>query len=417
MDHREVIEVAQRLCAPGKGILAADESTGTIGKRLAHVGIANTETMRRDYRELFLTAPNLSASISGAILYHETLGQSASDGIPFVDHLTRRGVLPGVKVDQGLAPLQGDGAQPGETHTLGLADVEAFGATCLAYRQQGARFAKWRAALPVTQDGSCPSPTCRRVNAEELARYARHAQAAGLVPIVEPELLIEGDYSAARAEEAATQVVQETVQALWAQGVVLEGCLLKPQMVIAGLGWTNTHTHMDTGGGGGDRKNADQPQDQDPSREVTRGEEKEIEEEIEEKENEVATRTLRMLRRSVPAAIPGVMFLSGGQSEAEATTNLDALNVVKNQRGGAPWALSFSFGRALQATVLRMWSATGGTPSAAQKAEIQDMVGRVARANGLATVGRWAEAGEEHPAQNTGRLVETFRGRTSSSPS
>ena len=275
----ELIDVANRLAAKGRGILAADESTGTIGKRLEKAGLVNDEETRRRWRELFLTA-RLGDHVSGVILFKETLYQSASDGRPFVECLGAQGILAGIKVDEGLEVIEGT---DGETHTKGLDTLEQ---RCKEYRRQGARFAKWRAALRVTD--TCPSDPVIEANAVELASYAVICQRCGLVPIVEPEILIDGPHDAERFAAVSERVISEVVTELWKQGVLLEGCLLKPQMVVPGTDFPGPRL---------------QPE-------------------------EVAALTLRVMRRAVPPAVPGIMFLSGGMSEVEATTNLNALNVA-----------------------------------------------------------------------------------------
>jgi len=299
-------------------------------------------------------------------MFKEALGQAAGDGRPFVECLGERGILAGVKVDEGLEAMEG--LEP-ETHTRGL---ETLAGRCDEYVSRGAKFAKWRAALRVGAAGggarAMPSDACAARNAEELAEYAAVCQARGLCPIVEPELLIEGDHSARAFAEASQRVIAECTKALWAKGVRLEGALLKPQMMIPGQACAERLAPGD-----------------------------------------VAALTLDVMRRVVPAAVPGIMFLSGGQTEEEATVHLDALNRRARELGpgAAPWALSFSFGRALQAGVLRIWAA-----DRSRRAEAQAMAAAVARANSLAALGRWADAGEAHPGAGGGSLVETFRGFT-----
>jgi len=354
--------IAQALTAPGKGILASDESPSTIGRRLERAGVVNTEDNRRKYRELFYTAPIGEAGISGAILFPEALNQKSDDGTSFVRCLYDRGVIPGVKVDEGLRPLcpTASGAAEGETDTKGL---EGLLERCKGYFDQGARFAKWRAALRVGGDGrSLPSEVALERNAAQLAEYAEICLAAGLVPIVEPEVLIDGGHDAAASEAATTRAIAACVAHLWRRNIALEAVLLKPQMVIAGADWTGP------------------------------------------KYETVADATLRALRRTVPPAIPGVMFLSGGQSEEEATRNLNAINVAAKASGGAPWALSFSFGRALQASVLSLWTEGKGS-----KDQCRELAAKIAHANGQATLGVF---GGPHPSlRSSGEsLQETFRG-------
>ncbi|KAI8464893.1 MAG: fructose-bisphosphate aldolase [Monoraphidium minutum] len=353
----ELEATARALTAPGKGLLASDESPATIGKRLEKAGIGNTPEARRAYRELFYTAPGIGAAFSGVIMHKETLGQRVAGGARFVDVLAAQGVLAGVKVDEGLVPLEG--GEPGETSTRGLETLEA---SCREYAAAGARFAKWRAALKVVE-GSCPSQLAVETNATQLAEYAAICQSAGLVPIVEPELLIDGPHSAEVFAEASERVICACVAALWRRGVALEACLLKPQMVVQG-----TECAASKAG-----------------------------------PKAVAAATLRVMRRAVPPAVAGIMFLSGGQSEEEATLNLDAINKMAQAEGRAPWALSFSFGRGLQASVLKLWS--DAPPSRA--AEARAMAAALARANAAAARGAYAGP---HPSLLGGSLHETFRG-------
>ncbi|PRW44409.1 fructose-1,6-bisphosphate aldolase [Chlorella sorokiniana] len=350
-------ETARHLAAPGKGLLASDESTGTIGKRLEKAGFDNSEETRRAYRQLFYTAPIGEAGISGAIMFKETLYQSADDGTLFVECLKRQGVLPGIKVDEGLVPLEGC---PGETSTRGL---EGLAAACAEYASAGARFAKWRAALKV--GGGCPSEKAIEENAAQLAEYAAICQAQGLVPIVEPELLIDGDHSLAQFADASTRVISRCVAHLWQKNVVLEATLLKPQMCIPGADYTGEKPTSDV----------------------------------------IADETLRVMRRCVPAAVPGIMFLSGGQTEEEATVNLNAINRLAQQQGRAPWSLSFSFGRSLQASVLKLWS----EDREGNQQACRNMAAALARANGQAVLGRYEGP---HPSitSQAGSLREDFRG-------
>lgn len=354
-DLDQLIATARFLASPGKGILASDESPSTLGRRLEKFGIENTEENRRCYRELFYTAP-IGNYISGAILFPEALLQSSSEGKSFVDCLTEQGVLPGVKVDEGLRSLPG--TDPIETDTKGL---DSLVERCRLYRQQGARFAKWRAALRVPT-----SEAALETNSLQLAEYAAICHETGLVPIVEPELLMDGSHDANQFESETIRVISACITALNLCKVRLEAILLKPQMVLSGSEY------------GGQRL--------DPQ--------------------EVAERTLRALRHCVPPAIPGVMFLSGGQSEVEATVNLNALNVLKVTNGDrfAPWSLSFSFGRGLQASVLKLW--------AEDQADIEvcrRKAAALACANGMASLGKFEG---NHPAITaTGAsLKESFRG-------
>lgn len=327
--HDELIATAKAITAPGKGILAADESTGTIGKRLASIGVPNEEQHRRALREMLFTTPGIENHISGVILFEETLYQKASTGTPLVGLLQANNIIPGIKVDKGVVTLPGT---DGETTTTGL---DGLGARCAEYYKAGARFAKWRAVLKI--GNGCPSELAIHENAYGLARYAAICQENGLVPIVEPEILTDGNHTIEQCAEATERVIAACYKALSDHHVLLEGTLLKPNMVTAG---------------------SEQPLAS-----------------IED----VARLTVRALRRTVPPAVPGIMFLSGGQSEEEATSHLDAMN---NQEVERPWALSFSFGRALQASVLKAWSGKPENWEAGQKAFIAR-----AEANGNAAKG------------------------------
>ncbi|KAK9804479.1 hypothetical protein WJX73_007002 [Symbiochloris irregularis] len=366
-DRQEVlVATAKQLTHEGKGLLAADESTGTIGKRLEKSKLENTEEIRRDYRELFLTA-DICRSVSGVILYKETLAQSTAEGTPFVDALLANDILPGIKVDEGLTPLS-EGSQ--ETQTKGLENLEV---NCEQYYGQGARFAKWRAALKIGQ--GMPSAKAIEVNSEQLAEYAAIAQRCGLVPIVEPELLIDGTHDILTTKRAAERTMQSCMAALWRRGVILEAVLLKPQMVVPGSSAPGPP-----------------PSTQD-----------------------IAHHTLDVLYRSVPPAVAGIMFLSGGQSEREATENLNAINqMARHATGGKPcWHLSFSFGRAMQASVLQLWVEDRGRRIADVRARAQAMAARLASANGAAAQGTFTGA---HPSVTSGRLEESFRGWSAQGP-
>ena len=306
MTAQSLVDTAEALVAPGKGILAADESTGTIGKRFAALGIENTEKNRRDYREMLFSAPGASEHISGAILYNETLRQKASGGGTIVDLLASRSIIPGIKVDTGVHPLAG---APGEVVTEGL---DALRDRLAEYFEIGARFAKWRAVLTIGPD--IPSRYCIEVNAHAMARYAALCQEAGLAPIVEPEVLMDGDHAIDRCREATEATLGEVYDQLGRQRVALEGTLLKPNMVISGKD-------------AADRAGSD----------------------------EVAEKTLDCLIRTVPESVPGIVFLSGGQGDAEATENLNALS-IQGREAGAPWEISFSYGRALQSAPLGVWA-------------------------------------------------------------
>ncbi len=317
LEHREaLLETARSMVAPGKGILAADESTGTITKRFASIGVESTAENRRDYRELLFRAQGLERYVSGVILYDETLRQEASDGTPLVTHLEQRGVIPGIKVDKGAKPLAGC---PGETVTEGL---DGLRERLSEYRKLGARFTKWRAVIRIGE--GIPSRTCVETNAHALARYAALSQEAGLVPIVEPEVLMDGDHSIARCLQVTEGVLQEVFHQLAHQRILLEGMVLKPNMVISGKDAANR---------------ADS--------------------------REVAERTVQCFLRTVPAAVPGIAFLSGGQSDEEATENLAAIN-VRAAEVGAPWELTFSYGRGLQAAPLEAW---GGKPEHGERTQ------------------------------------------------
>jgi fructose-bisphosphate aldolase, class I len=296
---------AQAMVAPGKGILAADESTGTITKRFASIDVESTEENRRDYRELLFRANGLSEYISGVILFDETIRQKAADGTPLVRILEGEGVIPGIKVDTGAKPLAG---ARGETVTEGLDKLRERLAD---YRELGARFTKWRAVIHIG-DG-IPTPYAIDVNAHALARYAALSQEAGLVPIVEPEVLMTGDHSIDRCFDVTEATLREVFHQLARQQVALEGMVLKPNMVLSG---------------------SKAPDRAEPE--------------------EVAEKTLRCFARTVPAAVPGIAFLSGGQSDEEATVNLDAINRLAPEVG-APWQLTFSYGRGLQAAPLQAW--------------------------------------------------------------
>jgi len=332
----ELAKVAQALVAPGKGILAADESSGTIAKRFDGIGVTSTEETRRAYRDLLFTA-GAEDWISGVILYDETIRQNGADGTPFPQLLAAKGVIPGIKVDLGAKPLAN---AAGETITEGLDGLrERFA----EYRELGARFAKWRATYSISE--TLPSEYCVWTNAHALARYAALAQEAGLVPIVEPEVLQDGTHTLERSAHVTGHVLAAVFTELRDQRVQLEGMLLKPNMVLSGYSAT-------------DRAGVE----------------------------EVAEATLRTLRRHVPAAVPGIVFLSGGQSDEDATAHLDAMN----RRGPQPWQLSFSYGRALQSAALEAWRGDDGNVAAAQAA-----YAKRARLNGLARAGRYEPALED----------------------
>ncbi len=326
-------EIARSLVAPGKGILAADESSGTIARRFEAIGVESTEESRRAYRDLLFTATGANAAISGVILYDETIGQSSGDGTPFPELLSRQGIVPGIKVDEGAKPLA---LCPGETVTEGLDGLrERFA----GYYELGARFAKWRAVITITAE--LPSETCINTNAHALARYAGLAQEAGLVPIVEPEVLMDGDHTIERSFEVTSRVQRAVFAELAAQRVELEGMLLKPNMVLSGYDCP-TQAGVD----------------------------------------EVAEATLRCLREEVPGAVPGIVFLSGGQSDEASTEHLNAINVAS---GPKPWELSFSYGRALQHAAQLAWRGDAVNTAAAQAAYLHR-----ARMNSAARSGTWS---------------------------
>jgi fructose-bisphosphate aldolase class I len=303
MGQHDLHETAKALVAEGKGILAADESGGTIKKRFDSIGVESTEESRRGYREMLFTTPGAEEYISGVILFDETIRQSSADGTPFPELLERRGIIPGIKVDKGAKPLA---LAEGETITEGL---DGLRERLKEYRELGARFAKWRATYSVSD--TLPSEYCMWTNAHALARYAALCQEAGLVPIVEPEVLMDGDHTIERSFHVTSRVLFAVFTELADQKVQLEGTLLKPNMVLSGYD-------------AAERAGAD----------------------------EVAEETIRCFKRHVPAAVPGIVFLSGGQSDEDATANLNAMNKL----GPHPWQLSFSYGRALQAPALKAWA-------------------------------------------------------------
>ncbi len=331
-DKSSLSEIAQKLVAPGKGILAADESTPTIEKRFKTIGVESTEETRRDYRAALFSTPKLGEFISGVILFDETLRQRDANGQPLIELLTRQDIIPGIKVDKGAKALA---HFPGEKVTEGL---DGLRDRLAEYARLGAGFTKWRAVITIG-DG-IPSRTCLRSNAHALARFAALSQEAGLVPIVEPEVLMDGSHTLERCEEVTTATLETVFTALSEHRVALEGILLKPNMIVAGK---------------------ECPQPASPA--------------------EVADATLRCFRRAVPAAVPGIVFLSGGLSDVDATRNLNAINA----RGGQPWELGFSFGRALQTPALTAWAGQPENVPAAQKA-----LYRRARCNGAARFGKYS---------------------------
>jgi fructose-bisphosphate aldolase class I len=332
MNLAELNKVARAMVAPGKGILAADESSGTIKKRFDAIKVESTEDNRRDYRELlFRCTEAMKNYISGVILYDETIWQKAKDGTPLVKIIEQSGSIPGIKVDEGTKPLP---ECPGELITIGL---DKLADRLTKYYEQGARFAKWRAVIDI--GAGIPTWNCVHANAQALARYAALCQAAQIVPIVEPEVLMDGDHDIDRCYHVTEWTLKEVFQELYFARVALEGMILKPNMAIAG------------------KKSSKKASVE-----------------------EVAEKTVRLLRNCVPAAVPGIAFLSGGQSDEEATAHLDAMNKI----GGLPWKLSFSYGRALQAAPQKAWSGKSENVAAAQRA-----FAHRAQMNGLASLGKW----------------------------
>jgi fructose-bisphosphate aldolase class I len=317
MNAQQLIDTAQTLVANDKGLLAMDESNPTCNKRFAELGIAQTEEARRAYRELIVTTPELGESISGAILYDETIRQRTKDGTSFANALTNAGIIPGIKVDTGAKDLA---AHPGEKVTEGL---DGLRERLTEYAAMGARFAKWRAVIAIG-DG-IPSRGCIEANAHALARYAALCQEAGLVPIVEPEVLMDGAHTLERCREVTEEVLHIVFNQLYAQRVMMEGLLLKPNMVVPGLACPRQETV-----------------------------------------DEVADATVKCLLRAVPAAVPGIAFLSGGQSAELASARLNAMNVRFKSR--APWALAFSFARAIQQPALEAWKGKDANVPPAQQA-------------------------------------------------
>lgn len=332
---------AQALLASGKGLLAADESFPTIGKRFAARNIPSTEENRRDYRALLFATPGLGEAISGAILFDETIHQSTGGGASMVEILTRQGIIPGIKVDQGTIALANF---PGEKITQGL---DGLRDRLAEYRQLGARFTKWRAVIAIGE--RLPTAACIVANAGPLAQFAALSQEAGLVPIVEPEVLMDGNHTIARCEEVMGLTLQAVFAALIAHRVMLEGMLLKTGMVLSGKA---SPCQASVG--------------------------------------EAAEATIRCLRRVVPAAVPGIVFLSGGQSDVAATERLNAICRL----GGVPWKLSFSFGRALQDAAMKTWKGSPANVAAAQAA-----LHHRAKCNGLAVQGKYSAAAEHEGSE------------------
>ena len=344
MNLEKLNEIAVAMVAPGKGILAADESSGTIKKRFDSINTVSTEESRRDYREmLFRTSTAMRRYISGVILFDETIRQKAADGTALVKLIEKTGAIPGIKVDMGAKALPGF---PGETVTEGL---DGLRDRLKEYYKLGARFAKWRAVIDISRRGgkTMPSWTCIKANAHALARYAALCQEAQIVPIVEPEVLMDGDHSADRCYEVTEWVLKTLYAELFEANVALEGTILKPNMIVSGK--------------------------------------------LAKKQagvEEVAEKTVRCFRNAVPAAVPGIVFLSGGQSDLEATAHLNAMNASYGKQ--IPWKLSFSYGRALQAAPLKAWK---GKATNVKKA--QEAFAHRARMNGLAQKGKWSKAEEK----------------------
>ncbi|HKA77602.1 MAG TPA: class I fructose-bisphosphate aldolase [Pseudolabrys sp.] len=331
MNLNELNKVAQAMVAPGKGILAADESSSTIKKRFDAIGVESTEDSRRDYREMLFRSSEGMKHISGVILYDETIWQKAKDGTPLVELIKKAGAIPGIKVDEGTKPLPNC---PGEVVTIGL---DKLADRLPKYYEQGARFAKWRAVIDI--GAGIPSYACIRANTHALGRYAALCQAAQIVPIVEPEVLMDGDHDIQRCQEVTELVLKLQFEELYFQRVALEGIVLKPNMVISG------------------KKN---------------GKRAGVE--------EVAEKTVKVLKNCVPGAVPGIAFLSGGQSDEEATAHLDAMNKI----GNLPWNLTFSYGRALQHAPQSTWKGKTENVAAAQRA-----FSHRAKMNSLAALGEW----------------------------
>jgi fructose-bisphosphate aldolase class I len=338
MTSHDLEIVAESLVANGKGILAADETVPTLTKRFETLGIKSTEQSRRTYREMLFTCPGAANFVSGAILYDETIRQKSSSGKPLVETLSSQGIFPGIKVDAGAKPFA---PSPSETITEGL---DGLRDRLTGYRNMGARFAKWRAVIRVTE--TLPTSACVNANTHALARYASLCQEQGLVPIVEPEVLMDGSHSIERCEYVTSVVLHAVFDALFDQDVALEGILLKPNMVVAGKECTRQ-----------------------PSVE------------------QVAEATLRCLRRLVPAAVPGIVFLSGGQQARSATAHLNAINQLPSTK---PWKISFSYGRALQDPALEAWRGSDEHLAAGQRA-----FRHRASLNGAATLGKYTEEKED----------------------
>jgi fructose-bisphosphate aldolase class I len=339
MDTKLMTETARAMVAPGKGLLAADESAGTCKKRFDSVNVECTEENRRAYRELLFTTPGIAEFVSGVILFDETLRQKTKDGVNFAEYLKKNGIIPGIKVDAGAHDMA---LHPGEKVTEGL---DKLAERMKEYFSMGARFAKWRAVITIGE--RIPTQACLDANAHALARYSAICQEASIVPIVEPEVLLDGNHTAEKSERVHERTLETLFHEFFRQDVMPECLILKASMVVSGK---------------------DNPQQAGVK--------------------EVAERTLRVLKRTVPAALPGVVFLSGGQTDENATAHLDAMN-----RMGAPWPLTFSYSRALQAVALNTWRGQAGNVGAAQKA-----FHHRARMNSLAAKGQWSSQQEKQAA-------------------
>ncbi|XP_046611685.1 fructose-bisphosphate aldolase-like isoform X1 [Neodiprion virginianus] len=348
---QELKAIAEKIVSTGKGILAVDESPNDMGERLRDVNVENTEENRRAWRQLLFTANKdvISQHISGVILYHETLYQNADDGTPFVELLRQRNIIPGIKVDTGLVPLFGT---TGEHTAQGLDDLQA---RCIQYKKDGCDFAKWRCAFKITKD--TPSKLSILENANVLARYASICQSARIVPIVEPDILSDGDHDLTRCQQVTEEVLAAVYKALSDHHVYLEGTLLKPNMVTPGQSY---------------------PKKASPQ--------------------EIAAATVTAFQRTVPVAVPGIAFLSGGQSEEDASVNLDAINKYPGKK---PWTLTFSYGRALQASARSAWSGDPNQIAAGQ----EELVKRV-KANGAACQGKYLAGSVSSEAARTSNFIE-----------
>lgn len=339
--RNELIETIQKICQPGKGILAADESSGTIGKRFSDINLSNTRENRREYRDILFTTPNLNRHISGVITYEETLFDTAPNGKSLIQPLLDNNIVVGIKVDMGVKPLYGT---HGESVTQGIDNLDA---RCQKYYEAGARFAKWRAVLKIDSAHNCPSDLSIHENASTLARYASICINNGLVPIVEPEILMDGTHTIEESCNVAINVLNAVYRELVRHNVAIECTLLKPNMVRTGVSSGQQTTYDD-----------------------------------------IAEHTIHAFQEAVPVSMPGVVFLSGGMTEIEASSALNAINKYKAVK---PWRLTFSYGRALQASVLKAWNG-----KSENRTKAQEMLMVRARANGMASNGTYEqETGNE----------------------